>query len=161
MRRLLCFGFAAVFLAACGSRTTSSPQSGTVPQASYNLIMFSTPLCQACESLLPAIDKGMSQTLGSKRSIFNATVYILTGANGFGAPDQATANEYKAKLGITFNTLPDIGLTNYQAFYGAADIEVPGVVITNLSGTTLQLYPNDQPIDSNAVIGYLNYLAQQ
>jgi hypothetical protein len=157
MRRLLCFLSVIALLAACGG-SNNSVQSGT-QAASYNLLMFSTPRCEACESLLPAIDKGMTQTLGARRRAFNATLYILTGANGFGPPDQSTADEYKAKLGISFNTLPDIGLKNYQVYYGAADIEVPGIVVTDLSGTILQLYPNNLPIDADSVIGYLNYLA--
>jgi hypothetical protein len=137
-----------------GSNNPVSPQAG----GAVTVLMFSTPKCEACETLLPAIDTGINQTLANKKARITTKLFIVTSANGFGAPTAETAATYKAKLALSFDTLADFWKTgSYATYYGTDSLRVPGVVVVP-EGNVPRIFANDEYIDPNAVLAYLQYL---
>ena len=147
---LLVAALATFLLYACGG---SSSNNGGVT-GTYHLVLFSTPNCQACETVLPDTDKGVNTQLSTdKRSHLDVTGYIVTAADGFNPPDQATADAYKVKLNLSFPVLADPWRwTNYSKYYGSDQLVVPGAVVIDPTGKVMAF---DSGFTADRVLAYL------
>ena len=152
MRRLLFLSVAVCLLSACGGTPESNnPEIG---MGQYSVIMFSTPNCEACETVLPRTDQLVNTQLTSvQRAHVDIKGYVITAADGFHPPTAAIADAYKAKLGLTFPVFPDPWRwTNYKKYYGAEELRVPGAVVIDPTGTWTKF---DSGFTAEKVFAYL------
>lgn len=153
------FGIVVLMLLLIGCGGSGNLNNQVAPEgAKVTVKLFSTPKCEACEVLIPTIDRGISQRLSAASSRISSVLYVVTSSNGFQTPTPETAATYKAKLNVSFETVADFWRTgNYATYYGKDSLRVPGVVLIKGNETPL-VFDNAEYIDPELVLAKLRFL---
>lgn len=152
MKRVLSLAAFLPLLLSCAVVDENAP----VPVSEkVSIVLFSTPWCEPCEHMLPAIDSKLNSDLGDSVDRVETSVFVVTGKKAAQPPTQEIADEYKKKLGVSFKMRPDPWKwTNYKKYFQTTALIVPAVVVLDGEGNALRAF-DPGTFTADEVVAYL------
>lgn len=122
---------------ACGKEKVL--QRGT-PNKAVTLMLFGAPWCQECKSDFPAMEKEFQALSAAHKDFLSMRLYVVTGPQATDRPTQQIADDYKAGLKLSAQSLPDEWrCKNYRTYVGNG-CAIPAAAVVDANGKVIRSF---------------------